>query len=375
MDLTQGQGRALLAIITCISAVGLSLGLTIPLVSLNLDSRGVDSEWIGLMAAMPAFGILIASPIVPALVNRLGARTALVGAIATGAASVLALPLFDHYGFWLLARMVMGAADALLFTVSETWINQIAEERNRGRLVALYITVLSTCFGLGPSLIALTGSQGVFPLLLAGLIFSCSALPLWWADTGLSLEAESPSFGVLGFFRLAPTVSAAVLLFSFLDGSGISLLPLFGLRHGYSEAIAAIMVSVMIGANIVLQYPLGWLADRFDRERLLAACGVGFTASALLLPWAVQSWLLWPVLILLGISAGGVYTLAMILVGQRFRGVELVTANAAFGVLWGIGSLLGPLCAGLGMAVFDPDGLPLTWVILGVIFLLLLWRN
>jgi MFS family permease len=131
----------------------------------------------------------------------------------------------------------------------------------------------------------------------------------------------------------------------------------------------------MIGGNIILQYPLGWLADRVDRERLLTACGLGFTLAALLLPWLAGSTLLWPVLALLGISAGGIYTLALIIVGQRFQGIDLVTANAAFGVLWGLGSLTGPLFAGLGMAALEPNGLPLTWASLGVIFLLLLWRK
>ena len=369
------QWRPLLAIIASISAVGLSLGLTIPLVSLSLEQRGVDSTLIGVMASMPAVGILLFSPLVPALVNRLGARLALLGAVVVGAASVFSLTLFDHYIVWLLARAVMGAADALLFTVSETWINHIAHERNRGRLVALYITVLSVCFALGPGLIALVGSQGALPFVLSGMIFCSAALPLLWANDGLRMETESPGFSVLGFFRVAPAVSAAVLLFSFLDGSGLSLLPLFGLRHGHDEATAALMISVMLGGNILLQYPLGWLADRFSRDRLLFACGLGFTATALLLPLVVSSVLLWPLLVLLGISAGGVYTLALIMVGQRFHGVDLVTANAAFGVLWGLGSLFGPLCAGLGMAALDPDGLPLTWAALGIIFLVLLWRR
>ena len=196
-----------------------------------------------------------------------------------------------------------------------------------------------------------------------------------WADAGLTLDTQAPRFSVLGFFRVAPTVSAAVLLFAFLDGSGLSMLPLFGLRYGHTEAVAALMISVMIGGNIILQLPLGWLADRVDREHLLKACGVGFTIAAVLLPLVVTSHWLWPVLILLGISAGGVYTLALIIVGQRFQGVDLVTANAAFGVIWGLGSLLGPLCAGLGMRALDPDGLPLTWAAAGIIFLLLSWRG
>ena len=46
---------------------------------------------------------------------------------------------------------------------------------------------------------------------------------------------------------------------------------------------------------------------------------------------------------LLGAAAGGIYTLALVLIGQHFRGPDLVTANACVGLLWGVGSLLGPL--------------------------------
>ncbi len=70
----------------------------------------------------------------------------------------------------------------------------------------------------------------------------------------------------------------------------------------------------------------------------------------LALPWLItQPSLLWPALMLLDAVAGGVYTLALVLIGQRFRGRDLVTANAAAGMLWGVGSLLGPLLRGSRM--------------------------
>lgn len=69
--------------------------------------------------------------------------------------------------------------------------------------------------------------------------------------------------------------------------------------------------------------------------------------------------LLWPSLVILGAAAGGVYTLAIILIGQAFSGPDLVTANASAGLLWGIGSLLGPLLSGAAMNG-GTHGLPLT---------------
>jgi MFS family permease len=235
--------RALLPVIGCISAVGLSLGLSIPLVSLTLEYRGTDSSLIGIMAAMPALGILCFSPFVPRLVSHVNARATLFYSIAIGGLSILLLPLLPDYRIWLALRFVMGAADAVLFVVSETWVNQIAEERNRGKLIAIYIAVLSFCFSMGPVLISLTGTGGAFPFLVACAIFFLSAIPLSWARSHMPVIEGNANASVFGFFLIAPTLCSAVLLFAFLDGAVISLLPVFGLRHGYQEAIAAMMTT------------------------------------------------------------------------------------------------------------------------------------
>lgn len=368
--------RALAAIIATISVVGLSLGLTLPLISLVLERQGYDSALIGLAAAMPALGILLGSPLTPWLVRRFGARQAMVGGVLVNIATILPMAWTEHYPLWLLLRFIMGAADALLFTICETWINQLAEEHNRGRLIAVYITVLSSFFASGPLLIGLTGSEGALPFLVACLIMAGALPPMLLVGRGsLLVGGSQPSaFSVWGFFRLAPALAFGVLLFASIDGAAMALLPLFGLRIGYSEAVAAAMITVLVAGNIFLQVPIGWLADRMSRRCLLALCGAGVMLGALGMLVLAESGspLLWLVLVLLGTSAGGVYTLSMVLVGQRFRGAELVTANAAFGVLWGLGTLLGPSLAGVLMHWVDPGGLPLTWALLAVVFLLLL---
>ena len=47
----------MVALFASVSIVGLSTGLTIPLVSLLLSQRGVASDWLGIAAAMPAVGM------------------------------------------------------------------------------------------------------------------------------------------------------------------------------------------------------------------------------------------------------------------------------------------------------------------------------
>ena len=83
--------------------------------------------------------------------------------------------------------------------------------------------------------------------------------------------------------------------------------------------------------------------------------------------------MVWPVLFLLGASGSGVYTLAMILIGQRFKGSDLATASAAFSFLFGMGHLIGPMISGFSMRILDPDGFPITLIIAGMIFLFIIF--
>ncbi len=367
--------RALAAIIATIAVVGLSLGLTLPLISLVLERQGYSSALIGLAAAMPALGILLGSPLTPWLVRHGGARQVMIGGLLVNIATILPMAWVESYPLWLVLRFVMGMADALLFTVCETWVNQLAKERSRGRLIAVYITVLSCFFASGPLLISLTGSEGSLPFLAASGIMALALPPMLIVGRGSLLRGGSriSGFNIVGFCRLVPGLAFGVLVFAAIDSSAMALLPLLGLQLGYSEALAAAMITVMMAGNILFQFPLGWLADRMNRRRLLMWCGIGILFNALGIIMLSGTALLWLVLVGLGTAAGGAYTLSMVMVGQRFRDAELVTANAAFGVLWGLGTLLGPTLAGVLMYQFKLSGLPLTWVGLGGCLLLLLW--
>lgn len=373
----RGRRRSLAAIITCISVVGLSLGMTVPLISLLLERQGVDSRLIGLMAAIPAVGVFLTSPRIPSLVRAVGVRGALLGALTVAVSTLLLLPLFSSFWIWLLLRLLLGAADAVLFVLSETWINQVAEERSRGRSLALYATALSLAMACGPLLLILTGTEGALPFWVAASIMLLAIPPLILSGGSPSGGMQVAGFGLLGFMRIAPTLCSAVLLYALLDACGFSLLPLFGLRHGFDETTSALMVTALLAGITLFQLPIGWLADRVDRERLLGVCGVLILVGSLALPWAVQlPALLWPTLLLLGGAGGGSYTVALILVGQRFRGQELVSANATFGIIWGVGNLSGPLLGGTGMALLNPDGMAYALALAAAVFLgVFYWRR
>lgn len=369
MDARQRR-RALIVIISCISTYGITLSLLIPLLALILESRGADRSMIGLLSAMASFGTFAIAPFIPRIMGRVPVVRFLAGCVLLEVVAILLLPVFDNLPAWFMIRFVMGATGAGLFVASETWINEIAEERSRGRLIGLYATVLSVSFALGPAILAFTGIKGLAPFLIGAVLLVAAGIPLLFTGGGTPSFHGQRSFGTLGFAAVAPLLVAGVLLAAFKESASMGLLPVYAVRSGLTDSAAAVTLTAVAAGSIVLQMPIGWLADRFDRFRLLMICAAIGALGSATLPLTIDlgGWR-WVHLFVWGGVFSGVYTLVLTIAGQRFRGAELATANAAFGVCWGVGAMVGPVLSGTAMDVWDPQGFPAALCLASLIFL------
>jgi hypothetical protein len=68
--------------------------------------------------------------------------------------------------------------------------------------------------------------------------------------------------------------------------------------------------------------------------------------------------------LLWGALSYGIYTVALVELGERFSGSMLVAGNAAFALMWGIGGMAGPPATGAFMDLIGVQGLPITFGLL-----------
>jgi MFS family permease len=373
MNTPSTLNKPLLAVLLfAVSIVGLSLGATLPLVALRLLDNGASALQIGVLSAVPAAGMILAATLVDRACQLMSRRRLYLLCFVLCTASTAAIE-FSSHSLWLLAaaRLALGVGMGIAIILGEAWVNELCGENNRGTIVALYATSFTAFQLLGPTLVALLGAETPWVVLLvsAGHLIALATVAFAMPEEGIHEHVEEPrSFSLAGFLRVAPALCMGVLFFSFFDSVVLSLFPVYASSHGYAVGIAAFMATVILLGDMICQLPLGWLSDRFDRPTLHLACGVAAMLIGLGLPWLIsQPSLLWPALMLLGAVAGGVYTLALVLIGQRFRGRDLVTANAAAGMLWGVGSLLGPLLSGSLMDL-GPQGVPVALALAAGLF-------
>ncbi len=365
--------RDLALVIGTASIVGTTISLSMPLLSLVLERHGFDAGLIGLNAMASGLGIFLVAPMMGPLLRRFGPRPAAAGGMVVAAAAVLALPLEIAFLPWFGLRILVSAGTAVVFVVSEAAINALVSEERRGRVLGIYATVFSVGYAAGPLLVAAIGSSGLLPFLLTAALFAAGIPPLLAArglDRALTGSGPRPGIGAFfGILRRAPLPLFAIFCFGIVETAQFALFPVYGLSTGHPERLVGLMLAVWITGNILLQYPVGWLADRLPRIMVLALVAALAAATHFLLPATIRDGLLvWPLLLLMGGATGAIYTLGLVLIGQRFSGFELALANTVFVMLIEAGMLVGPGTAGFAMRIFGPQGLP---VFSGLVLLLL----
>lgn len=349
---------SLLALNACVLGVGIAFGALVPLITLNLAHRGIDATLIGLNAAMFPLAVLVTGPLLPRLIHRLGAVGSMVLGLAVITVSTMLFPLLPFLPAWFLLRFITGMAGAVPWVVSETWLNMVATERDRGRIMGIYATVLAAGFAIGPAIIGAVGAEGWLPFLIVALAVGLSILPILLAKNLAPAMPERSEAPLSDIVRAQPLVMMAALCGGVMDFALFALLPVYGLRHGLDQASAVFMITVFIGGNVLLQIPIGWLADHTNRLTVLFACILFSLMGALLLPLAIaQPILLYWLVFFWGGSLFAIYTIGLGLLGDGFPRAQLAAANVVFVMVYEIGSAGGPTLAGTAIDVFGPEGL------------------
>jgi MFS family permease len=365
---------AVSAAIASISAVGIAIGLGMPLLSVILENRGYSATVIGANTAVAGLASIAAAPITTPLATRFGVVPTMLVMIVAGAFAFIGFYFAPAFWMWFPLRAILHTALTVLFILSEFWINTSAPPHRRGLVLGVYATVLSLGFAFGPWLFARVGSDGFLPFGIAFALVIAAALPVLaaWRQSP-AMHGEGHGQGFWRYLLLVPTATAAVLVFGAVETGGFALFPVYGSRIGYSEADAALLLTVVGLGNVILQIPLGLVSDRIhDRRLLLAGCAVIGLTGMIVLPFISANWMATAAMLFVwGGVVAGLYTIGLAHLGSKLSGRDLASANAAFVFCYGLGMLAGPQAIGIGMDRLGPNGFAITLAVFFALYIVL----
>lgn len=330
-------------------------GVLYQLLGLWLTAHGAASWSVGLIVSSLWPGLLVASVIAERVVHVMGAaRTALLAGVGTAIVALLFMTLSpDAIGLWVLASGVLGALVSLRWVSLEGWLYSIVPDNQRGRVVAVHETIIHIGQALGTLLLGLVGTTSKEGFLLAAGVSALAVTPLIAAPVPMREPASprdrsgAPMAIRMVFKRKQSRGIRIGLVGGVIDGMLYGMFGVYLSRAGSLSIPPTQLLTAFAVGGILIQWPLGALADRFGitfTTRWISVTGVVGVCLAV----AGSPAALWCGAILLGALSGAVLTLATIAVTDEAHagGVDMAEAVAQTSIAFTLGSCIGPALAG-----------------------------
>lgn len=345
-----------------------------PLLLLLLKDAQVSTSVAGLFAATTWAGVFVITPFASQLIRHLGRRQTMWLASGAPLVSAVGFMLTDVLWLWFALQLLAGVAGGLRWVLAEAFIAEFAPPQHLGRTIGIYATMVGLTFVVGPALLAAVGTANdqalwwVLALLGVGLAWT-ALIPKLPPDH----DSHSASVGLHGLWRAVlaqPVIMLAGFMGGFFELGLASTLPLYGLALGLGAGAATLLVSVSGAGGTLMALPAGMLADRFTNpargRRILMTVFAGLIVlSTLPGPWvAGKPWLVWPVVALWGAAGGALYTLAMVDIGAREKGLTLVNSTAVLVLTYTLGGLVASAGSGALIQWSAGLGFPVLLIVL-----------
>ena len=352
--------------------VGVSLGGIIPWIALKQDGIGTDEVTIGIIVAAQPLGIMLIAPLAYRIATSLGLARSMVLFSLASLPGLALLPFTDSNPLWILLRLSSGLATAVPWVLGETWINMATKPQWRARTTAIYGAAVAGGFALGPLVLTLFESQldlAIAAFAVLSFIAVVPLLPILRYSPSIAPEKSPPFWSII--FAM-PVVFFAVVLASVADITFAAFLPLWSTDQGLPVVLAMVLVSVLMVGNVILQFPIGMLADRIGLRQTMRLCGiVSLIAPVLIIVVGVNLVLLIPLLFVFGGAVWALYSLALADLGNRLTGSALAAANGAVVFVYTAASVVGPPIAGAGLKMWTPHGFILVAIGAALVFVVL----
>ncbi len=351
-------------------------GLFSTLLGVRTTIEGFSAGMAGLIVACYFFGLLIGARYAVRFVGVGGyIRTFAAFASVMSISALLHVIWVDPYA-WMAMRMLSGFCMAGLVMITESWLNQRANNAMRGQLLSFYMITNYLGGGCGQFLLPLADPEKFHLFSLVSILFSLALIPVLMTRSKAPPPPKPMPINLRALFRLSPVGVFGAFCAGWISATNNGLLPVFTREIGMTINGTSVFMFCLIFSGLLLQWPIGKLSDRMDRRRvLLIVASVTLVSSGLMFVavYTRDQFGFTPLFILAAVYGSTFYTLysissAHIADNASAAGASMVTVASGILVVYGSGAIIGPIVVGQVMTVLGPQGIFFT---IGAILLLL----
>ena len=334
----------------------------------------------GIMMSAYFVGFFIGATVVPRLVTKVGHIRVFAAFASMASLSSLVHVVFVDPYVWIFARFLTGFSMIGIFIIVESWLNDRANNKTRGKVLSLYMLVTYVGMALGNFLLNVSDPRYYEPFILISLLFSIALIPILLTKRKPPKFRKNIAIKIKELFKISPFGTISMFCTGFVFAPIFSLLSVYAVTMKLSIFETSLLLVGVMLAGALFQWPIGSLSDKYDRRKIMIgsslaaiifsisaifASGVGNSLPNLFAESAVRfnyfstfmdkSRLFIFIILLAGVTLP-LFSLNLALVNDYISKEKFVAAGSGLNIIFGLGAMAGPIMCSILMHFLGPNG-------------------
>ncbi|WP_299693269.1 MFS transporter [uncultured Tateyamaria sp.] len=344
-------------------------GMQGTLLGIRGEIEGFSTLEMSIVMSAYFAGFLGGSRMAPHMIRRVG-HVRVFAALASLISAVMILyPTFADPWVWTLGRVLIGFCFSAVYVTAESWLNDAADNSNRGKALSLYMVVMTVGIVVSQYLLLTADPSGFVLFVIPSVLVSLAITPILLSISPVPAFDTTKPMTLRALYNVSPLGCVGMFLLGGVFAAQFGMAPVYGTLAGLSVAQISSFVSTFFIGAVLLQYPIGWLSDRFDRRLLILAVAViGTIGSILGLMLGGTFALLLVSAFVVGGMSNPLYSLLLAHTNDFLDHDDMAAASGGLVFINGLGAVAGPLIVGALMERVGPGGF---YMFTGVLFAVL----
>ncbi len=355
-------------------------------------AHGLQGNLLGVRAVLENFNIIAtgilmsgyfigyftAANIVPNLVSKVGHVRVFAAFASVASLSILIHAIFVNPYVWALGRFLTGFSMLSIFVVVESWLNDRATNKTRGKVLSIYMIITFTCLALGVLLLNFNNPKQYEPFILVSLLLSVALIPILLTKRKPPTFKKIKSIKIKDLYKTSPLGTVSMLCAGFLHPAIFTMGAVYGALMNFSILEISLYLSLITISGAIFQWPIGYLSDRFDRRLVIIITSLLGTIFSILCFFSVtvspdftnlsSDWKIiikhisnhrmW-FYIFISLYAGmclPLFSLNLAYINDFLPKEKFVSAGAGLQLIFGISAMFSPFLCSYFIKEFGPNG-------------------
>jgi MFS family permease len=357
-------------------------------------SHGFQGNLLGIRAILENFnfiatgtmmsgyfvGYFVGANMIPNLVSKVGHIRVFAAFASMASLSSLIHALFVDPIVWTLARFLTGFSMIGILIIVESWLNDRATNKTRGKVLSLYMFFTFFAFTIGNLLLNISSPNSYEPFILISLLFSVALIPILLTKRKPPTFKKTSSIRIKELLKISPFGSFSMFCTGFIFAAMFAMLSVYAVTMNLTVFEISILLVGTTLAGAIFQWPIGYLSDKYDRRVIVIGCCISsfifgvlsIMSSGIYFESLVAEEMvrfnyfssdgnmnktnLFIFIILLSGMTLPMFALNLALVNDYIPKEKFVAAGAGLNIIFGLGAMAGPIICSILMSLLGPNG-------------------